>query len=126
MLRRFTNARISHSKLIIYPVLRLCLFSVYIWSLKKNPVYDLSKSPEALVAAVQQEPISINSKDKQDILSTKDYANPDEKQNEEALTKIDVYLRERVLKITQNCGDVCKTEQNFVINGMLVIYKYYN
>ena len=126
MLRRFTHARISHLKLIIYSLLGFCLFSVYLWSLKKDPVYDLSKYPEVLVDAVQQKPMRIHSKDKQDLLSSKEYSKPDEKQNLEILSEIGVYYRDRVLKIKQNCGDVCKTEQTFLINGMLVIYTYYD
>ena len=91
---------------------------MYIWRLKTDPVYDLSKSPEVLVDAVQQEPTRIISKDKQDLLPSKEYSTPDNKQNVEILSEIGVYLRERVLKIKQNCGDVCKTEQNSVINGI--------
>ena len=108
MVQRLLRVRISLLKLIIYPVLGLCLYSVYIWRLKTDPVYDLSKSPEVLVDAVQQEPIGAISQDKQDLLSSKEYSTPNKKENVEILSEIEVYWRERVLKIKQNFGDSVK------------------
>ena len=109
--------RLVHPKLALCVVITLC--SLWFISILKREYFSgPSEYSQPLIDAVQQKPIYAHSKDKQDLLFSAKDSKTEEKKHAKPLSRIEVYLKERINKIKQSCRDVCKTDQNFLINGM--------
>ena len=120
-LRKMNYVKLSFLKWILF-----LLLGVFVLFVIRKPGFSQMISSKIYNDAVQNEPIHFHSEGKEENLlplkkdvkpTRKKYKNMDEK----ALSEMDVYLTNRLIKIKKSCGDVCKTDQNLVINGRLML-----
>ena len=122
-LRKINHFSTSNMKLI------MCLvFGIFVWlfivRLRHETGSTHTISSKIYNDAVQKEPIHFHSEGKEEnLLPLKKDVKPDEKyknKDEKALSEMDVYLTNRLIKIKKSCGDVCKTDKHLVMNGRLI------
>ena len=123
MIRRLRCATFANTKCMCDKVLCviLVLFLLYYVCMIKQ---QLDQSSRTLFGGVQEELTNISTKEKQGELNIEKGFNTNVKQKRTPVPKIEAYLKQRLTKIKQSCGDVCKTDQNVLINGKCCsIYK---
>ena len=124
MFRRFTCARCQYPKLLVYMLLGFGFLFLFKFKLKHENTLDISSvASEAHGDAVQREKFHVNSKPKEGLTFIEKDLKKEEKREEEPLSKTEVYLRDRIAKIKQNCGDVCKTDQDIFFDGRFLVSK---
>ena len=113
------NGKMSLIKWILF-----LLFGAFVLYIKRKPGFSQMISSKIYNDAVQKEPIHFHSGGKEEnLLPLKKDVKTDEKyknKDEKALSEMDVYLRNRLIKIKKSCGDVCNTDKDLVIDGMLM------
>ena len=104
-----------YSKWTLSAIITLCSLWILL-TLTGEFVWDHSQHP--IDAVIYQVQVYFTAKDKQDLLFFTKDSKTKEETHAKPLSRIEVYLRGRITKIKQSCGDVCKTDQHLLINGM--------
>ena len=118
-LRKMNYVKLSFLKWILF-----LLLGVFVLFVIRKPGFSQMISSKIYNDAVQNEPIHFHSEGKEEnLLPLKKDVKTDEKyknKDEKVLSEMDVYLRNRLIKIKKSCGDVCNTDKDLVIDGMLM------
>ena len=133
MFRWFTRASVSSSLLNFLAILVFCTVWVMISRYKRDGISGIPKSTKERVDDDQETPRYTLSNSKHDVFSSNKGLHTQDSEKETSTSTTEIYLRERLTRIKQNCGDICKTDGNFTVNGMFYVttlkistYRHFN
>ena len=112
MLTRMKIAVLSNTKLAVCAILMLCILYIeykILLKLQEHILYNVLQSSKTFIGNVQGESIYIGSKENEDRRYSQNGVNRTTKYSTTPMTKMEIYLRDRLSRIKLSCGDVCET-----------------